>query len=193
MGGAGMEATCGCRAPLDCGRPRSPNSDRHIIERPDAGAGRVAREVSADHCPTTLGRLNPQARQVDGLFLCENEPVPFSASRFRSRFSATPIFCVPPLPSVASPARRPNFRWRAADDGEVPIYTLEFIAAFAAGAVALMFGVALLSIAIRRREYPGLAVFCALPGVALLAGAVVAFRFAYLVTHMTHIRIPPGG
>jgi len=70
------------------------------------------------------------------------------------------------------------------DNGHVPIYSLEFVGAFAVGAVGLMFGVALLSIAIRRREYWGLALFCAVPGVAVLAGAIVAFRFAFYVAHI---------
>ena len=84
----------------------------------------------------------------------------------------------------------PNLHSQTADDGHVPIYGLMFFGALAVGAVLLMLGVAVLSIAIRRREYAILASFCAVPGVALLAAAVVAFRFAF---SLMHLKIPPGG
>ena len=72
----------------------------------------------------------------------------------------------------------------------MPIYGIMFFGALAVGAVLLMLGFAVLSIAIRRREYAILASLCAVPGIALLAAAVVVFRFAI---SLTHIKIPPGG
>jgi hypothetical protein len=82
------------------------------------------------------------------------------------------------------------FRPPASDRLEVSIFPILFLICLATGALTAFFGAALLAMAIRRRANSTLAVFCALPGVALLGVAVWAFRVAHL---FIGAKIPPGG